>query len=488
MSRSFTPTAEQDAIVDAVIHGRNLKIKAFAGAGKTSTLRLVASRLADKRGSYLAFNREIAEHARRGFPPNVVSRTMHSVAYASVGSALRSRLDLPAEQPHELAARYQLGALELPGIMGKALEITPFDIGRMIVDGLGRFCRSAQVSPEAFHVPVDEKIDEAAGQWLREALLPYVTRLWEESIAPRAHQAIGPDVVLKVWALTDPRLDADFILFDEAQDSDGVMLSVLGRQRHAQIIYVGDPYQQIYEWRGAINAMASIDAPELALSESFRFGPTFATLASRLLGLLGERTPIRGQHAIGSIMVEDPSIAPPVDAILCRKNATAIWHLAAGVEMGHKPAIRMSSAEIEAFADGADQLIAGRRAFRPAAFSLFENWGEVQSFARSAVGRDLLPIVRIVEECGTGYIRALARRATPEPVADYVISTVHRAKGLEWKRVKVVNDFRFGVVDGRLSVDDEEMRLLYVAITRAQHVLDISELREELLRLFHKRT
>ena len=81
-------------------------------------------------------------------------------------------------------------------------------------------------------------------------------------------------------------------------------------------------------------------------------------------------------------------------------------------------------------------------------------------------------------------MHALARRAAPEAVADYVISTVHRAKGLEWKRVKVVNDFRFGMIDGRLTLDHEEMRLLYVAVTRAQHVLDISEMRDELLRLF----
>jgi superfamily I DNA/RNA helicase len=65
-----------------------------------------------------------------------------------------------------------------------------------------------------------------------------------------------------------------------------------------------------------------------------------------------------------------------------------------------------------------------------------------------------------------------------------VISTVHRAKGLEWKRVRVVNDFRFKMVDGRLTLDEDEMRLLYVALTRAQHVLDISDLRDELLKLF----
>ncbi|MFM0632711.1 UvrD-helicase domain-containing protein [Paraburkholderia xenovorans] len=85
---------------------------------------------------------------------------------------------------------------------------------------------------------------------------------------------------MKVWAQADPRIESDFILFDEAQDSDGVMLWVLNRQSHAQTIYVGDPYQQIYKWRGAVNAMAQIEAPEHALTESFRFGPVIATPAS----------------------------------------------------------------------------------------------------------------------------------------------------------------------------------------------------------------
>jgi superfamily I DNA/RNA helicase len=52
---------------------------------------------------------------------------------------------------------------------------------------------------------------------------------------------------------------------------------------------------------------------------------------------------------------------------------------------------------------------------------------------------------------------------------------------------EVANDFRFKTVDGRLMLDEDEMRLLYVAVTRAQHVLDISELREDLIRLFNSR-
>ncbi|WP_321818329.1 MULTISPECIES: hypothetical protein [unclassified Paraburkholderia] len=89
------------------------------------------------------------------------------------------------------------------------------------------------------------------------------------------------------------------------------------------------------------------------------------------------------------MLVEDSSLAPPVDTVLCRKNVTAIWQLAAGLEAGHRPAIRMSPLEIAAFADGADLLLAGQRAFKPAAFSLFENWADALAFSRTPFGREL---------------------------------------------------------------------------------------------------
>ncbi|WP_322095094.1 UvrD-helicase domain-containing protein [Paraburkholderia bannensis] len=487
MTRAFAPTAEQTIALEAARRGCNLKIKAYAGAGKTSTLGLIAQGLEGRRGLYLAFNRAIADAAARRFPAHVASRTMHAHAWAAVSAALRNRGSLEPEPPHMLAARFGIGPIEARTVTGRRAELLPFETGRLIADALGRFCRSADAEPGVHHVVVDEKLDGAFSAELRTWLLPAVRRLWEESAAPQSRSAVSPDVVLKLWAMSAPRIEADYILFDEAQDSDAVMLSVLAQQRHAQVIYVGDPYQQIYEWRGAVNAMSQITAPESALTESFRFGSTIAALASRLLARLGESVPLRGQDAIGSMLVEDPSLAPPVDAVLCRKNVTAIWQLAAGLEAGHRPAIRMSPLEIAAFADGADLLLAGQRAFKPAAFSLFENWTDAQAFARTPFGQDLLPLVQIVDELGTGYLRALAQHSASGQPADYVISTVHRAKGLEWKRVRVANDFRFRGADGSPVPDDDEIRLLYVALTRAQHVLDISEMRDELVRLVARR-
>ena len=54
----FKPTAEQEKILEYVKDSEitKLKISAFAGAGKTATLRLIAQALHDKRGMYLAFN------------------------------------------------------------------------------------------------------------------------------------------------------------------------------------------------------------------------------------------------------------------------------------------------------------------------------------------------------------------------------------------------------------------------------------------------
>jgi hypothetical protein len=221
MQQHLVPTTEQEAVLAAVREGGPLKVKAYAGAGKTSTQRLIANQLSQQRGSYLAFNRDIATEAKRKFPRNVTCKTFHSVAYSSVDRALIAKLDYHREPPHELASRYGLGPIRVPTVIGKDLELSAFQVGRMVMDGSARFCRSAQTVPEAWHIPIDDKIDEKAADSLRSMLLPHVIRHWEESIDVKSKVAITPDCYLKVWEQSRPKINADFILIDEAQDSDG---------------------------------------------------------------------------------------------------------------------------------------------------------------------------------------------------------------------------------------------------------------------------
>lgn len=101
---NFSLTNEQQAIVAA--RGNVVKVNAFAGTGKTSTLVAFAADRIDRRILYLAFNRAICAEATMKFPANVTSRTAHAMAY------------------HELKDKYRLHARSYrPTEIAKFLEI-----------------------------------------------------------------------------------------------------------------------------------------------------------------------------------------------------------------------------------------------------------------------------------------------------------------------------------------------------------------------------
>ncbi len=61
-----------------------LIIAAFAGTGKTTTLRAYAEKRPNQRMLYLAFNKETQVHANDTFPRHVTARTAHSLAYQAM--------------------------------------------------------------------------------------------------------------------------------------------------------------------------------------------------------------------------------------------------------------------------------------------------------------------------------------------------------------------------------------------------------------------
>ncbi len=89
LSPVHKPTQEQADAIDNFKTGQNLKINAFAGTGKTSTLQMLGE-CSSKRGLYLAFNRSIADDAQKRFPSNITCQTTHSLAYRATPSAYRT--------------------------------------------------------------------------------------------------------------------------------------------------------------------------------------------------------------------------------------------------------------------------------------------------------------------------------------------------------------------------------------------------------------
>src|SRR5271154_3218059 len=88
-------TAEQQTICQAAHdlgESSSLKIQAFAGTGKTTTLAAVAESLPQRKFLYLVFNRAAADEAELKMPANVTVRTAHALAFRSVGYIYKSRL------------------------------------------------------------------------------------------------------------------------------------------------------------------------------------------------------------------------------------------------------------------------------------------------------------------------------------------------------------------------------------------------------------
>lgn len=80
------PIPEQEAARELFQKREGLRIDAYAGTGKTTTLKLLADS-SSQRGFYLAFNRSIADEASQRFCRQVVCATSHSIAFRSIRRA-----------------------------------------------------------------------------------------------------------------------------------------------------------------------------------------------------------------------------------------------------------------------------------------------------------------------------------------------------------------------------------------------------------------
>ena len=77
-------THEQGPAINSL--ARIVKLVAFAGTGKTTTLVGYAKARPQCRLLYLCYNKSVEIAAKQKFPPNVTCKTAHGLAYASIGS------------------------------------------------------------------------------------------------------------------------------------------------------------------------------------------------------------------------------------------------------------------------------------------------------------------------------------------------------------------------------------------------------------------
>lgn len=480
-------TEEQELILKTagkVVRGKRsssnrLVIEAGAGTGKTFTLKQLALSLTGQ-GLYTAFNRPLVNESQEKFKgTGVPCKTQHGLAFMAEGRKFQHRLNAPRMRSDEIAKL--LGVKDYTLKIGESEKRLPAGfLAARVMMAIWKFCQTAdqKIEPKHFkpidgiEVPPSEDgsvagTGRANNLKVQKHLLKFARKAWKDLTAEDGQLPFRHDVYVKLWQLSDkPVISADYILVDEAQDTAPVMLDVLDRQS-GTVIIVGDSAQQIYEWRGAVNALAAFpDAPRCYLSQSFRFGQAVAEVANTILETLEEGTELRlrGFDEIKSRIapVENP------DAILCRTNAVAVSTLLGGIANGKRPYLVGGGADVIAFVKAARSLQRGESTSHPE-LACFTSWAEVQEYASLDEGEDLKLMVKLIDSFGVDEILHALQSMCKEDDADFVISTAHKSKGREWPTVRLAEDF-----PPQSKCGDPERRLLYVAATRAKETLDVS--------------
>jgi DNA helicase-2/ATP-dependent DNA helicase PcrA len=509
-----------------------LRVLAGPGSGKTRVLtRRIAHRVATgsaDAGHVLAltFTRKAAGELRArlgrlGVRGSVVAGTFHAVAYATLR---RDEADAGRTPPALLTRKAGVLArlLQRRGLDGSA---RPGEVATEI-----EWAKARLVGPEAYV--------EAAAAAGRRPLLPVgdVAALYRayEDEKRRRGQVDFDDLLLRCarHLERDPEAAARqrwrfrHLFVDEFQDVNPLQARLLEAWRgdRADLCVVGDPDQAIYAWNGA-DAGLLLDFPQrfpdgqtVVLSDNFRSTPQVLAVAGAVLGARSAGAgPLRPARATGAVptvrrFADDAAEARGIARSLERRHRDGLaWSAMAVLVRTHAQSVVLEEAlaatgiphrirsgppflRQPAVVAALDEL--GRRQGRLAPW-LVDLEDELRQGDEAEEGEDpeagrralLAELVRLGREyealdpaAGTdGFLGWLATALRADegtaPAGAVEVATFHAAKGLEWPVVFVA-----GLEQGLVPVGharpgpgmDEERRLLYVALTRAEEELHCS--------------
>jgi hypothetical protein len=480
-----TPTDEQAKVQhDFLDDGLSVAVQAGAGTGKTTTIAMVAH-ATPMRGVYTAFNKSIVEESGAKMPMHVDSRTTHSLAYRAVGHRYKGRLSAPRMRSDKIARLMGMDPFNVT-VGDKTKVLQPGYLASLAMRAIANFSNSDHPRPTSRHIPYIEGIDamtESGRGWdnnnrVMEYVADFLPAVWADMANPNGELPFRHDQYVKLWELGRPVIRADYLMLDEAQDTAPVMASIIAKQGAMQKLLVGDSAQSIYEWRGAVDAFAYLGADTTDyLTQSFRFGTAIADVANLVLAQIPSPMRLRGLASIPSTVEHfDPmdgerTDTGPANAVLCRTNGKAMSAVLTAQRDGRNPYLMGGGEAVLSFARAAAKLMSDERCFHTD-LSCFDSWDEVIAYvANDPQGSELAQMVKLVEDFGVQTIMdALGKMPRNESGCDLVVSTAHKAKGREWPRVQLASDFT-APSDGS-PVSPADYRLLYVAATRAQMVLD----------------
>jgi len=461
-------TQEQQEVVN-IDFKDILLVNAYAGTGKTSTLIEFCKKRKDKKILYLAYNNSMVKEAEKKFKllSNVSVKTIHSLAYAEYGIQNKERL----------------GNLTSKDIQEYFDDENALFNASFTISLLKDFCNSADTMREFCEKILSEKIVLKNKKLDKEYLVHKLKELWNKITSKESKIAYPHDFYLKEYQLNKPKLDYDFILVDEAQDINECVIDIVLKQK-AKKVFIGDTYQSIYAFRGAVDSLTKLSQLEnsitLFLTQSFRCPLSIANIANFYLLALGSKKQFIGTK-------KEKQEKTNVLALLARNNATLFDY---AVENLDKKIAWVGGVDNYNFSDLLDiqNLLFKKTEFiRNNFLKKFSDIDELLDYCDETQETEwrgkLMIVFKYINADIPKLLKEIKKLSVNPKEAEFILTTGHKSKGLEWDSVEIMDDFinlraivSIAQESGKeVILAKEELNLLYVAITRSMQTLHLSE-------------
>ena len=273
-----------------------------------------------------------------------------------------------------------------------------------------------------------------------------------------------------------PHTPTQTILIDEAQDlSASQQQTFIVQQAHADVFLVGDLVQCLYTWRGARSkqlvrlseppprGVAPREVTALPLTQSFRFGEGVARIANHLLFIKksSKQRELWHHYTIvgagpATVAIHEAEMSPPYTAISRTNVALALeaWRL-----LSEEPGVTIvvdaeaTRKQLTAICDQVVELAPHHEEEADFTFkrTVYSGWTDFTEQCEEREETLLLGCISILDKVGKDAVPDLVQRlrqvlSCREPSADVRqvvrLTNACQAKGLEWDRVKVLDDLR----------------------------------------------
>lgn len=460
------PTQEQIKIYEEIENTENhVVINAGAGTGKTTTI-VSASQRINCSAAFLAFNKSIATELAERLPSNVEAKTFHAFGFAAIRNAgLRTKVN--NRKCHYIVQE----------LLGKDCYTAPITKLVSLVKGSmidGKDVASIRKLIDEYNISFESyREEEQAIQAIPSILTLCKTQTYHIDF---------DDMIWLPLVNNYPLPHYDMVFVDEAQDFNEMQRELIVRVVNGgRCIIVGDRNQAIYGFRGAdsnsisrfierLTVESERDITELPLSISWRCPKSVVAEANRYVSDF-----TCPDEAIDGAVFVNASFNPQAqDMVLCRYNAPLVgafyelisegksaYILGRDMTKGLVKAVQKITKNNHMGVDEFKQLFLQDFEFNYA--KLMNNDKQNQAFALEDK-RDCIMI--FVEKATTvgGIIEEIKRVFDGNDKGEIMLSTVHKAKGLEADNVYILATERMPHPKG----GTEENNICYVAITRAK--------------------